>query len=206
MTKIHLHRFDLPDHIDLSDSLAVDCETMGLSLARDRLCLIQMSDGSGEVHIVQFGDDYDCPNIKALIADPKRQKMFHYARFDVAMIRKHLGVTCANVWCTKIASKLARTYTDRHGLKDVVREMCDIDLSKAQQSSDWGQTDLSQAQLAYAANDVLYLHRVKAGLEAMLVRLDRLHLAQSCFDFLATRVELDLLDWENDDIFAHSWR
>ena len=206
MTKIHFHKGDLPDHIKFSGAIAVDTETLGLSLHRDRLCLIQISAGDGQAHLVQFDGNFHCPNLKAILADQTIEKIFHYGRFDIGMIQKWLGVACAPVFCTKIASKLARTYTDRHGLKDVVREICEVDLSKQQQSSDWSSPTLTDAQKAYAANDVLYLHQVKAGLETMLKREDRLPIAKACFDFLQTRVALDLLDWESDDIFSHSWR
>ncbi len=205
MNGIKLHKGDLPADIDLGPVVAVDTEAMGLNPHRDDLCVVQLSSGDGTAHVVQLDRPaYDCPNLKALMADPATLKLFHFARFDVAMMRKHLGLVCAPVWCTKIASKLARTYTDRHGLKDVSKEIAGIDMSKAQQSSDWGAADLTDAQLQYAASDVLHLHEIKAGLEAMLVREGRLELAQTCFAFLPTRAELDLAGWENTDIFAHS--
>ncbi|HKD47587.1 MAG TPA: hypothetical protein VKB67_07870 [Rhizomicrobium sp.] len=202
--KIHLHRGDLPERVDLGKLVAVDTETLGLNPHRDRLCLAQLSAGDGVCHAVQFkGNAYDAPNLKRLLADPSVSKLFHFARFDVAMFRRYLGVTCAPIYCTKIASKLVRTYTDRHGLKDLVRELLNIDLSKEQQSSDWGADELSEKQLAYAANDVAYLHQLKEGLDAMLAREGRTHLAKACFDFLPTRAELDLSGWEEIDIFAH---
>ena len=204
MNGITLHRGDLPAGMDFGPVVAVDTEAMGLNLQRDHLTLVQLSSGDGTAHLVQLGRDYDCPNLKALLTDPKVLKLFHYARYDVAMMQRWMGIVCAPVWCTKIASRLARTYTDRHGLKDVVREVAGAEISKAQQSSDWGHAELTDAQMQYAASDVLYLHRVKAGLEAMLVREGRLELAQACFDFLPTRAKLDLAGWSEEDIFAHS--
>ncbi len=204
MANIHLHRGDLPDGLDLGPTVAVDTEAMGLQPGRDALCVVQLSAGDGEAHLVQLGRDYDCPNLKALLGDEAVLKLLHYARFDVGMIMFWMGVTCAPVWCTKIASRLARTYTDQHGLKHLAKEVAGVDLSKAQQSSDWGAETLSQAQLEYAASDVLYLHAIKAGLEAMLVREDRLELALNCFEFLPTRAALDLEGWPDTDIFAHS--
>jgi ribonuclease D len=205
MNGIKLHKGDLPADVKLGPVVAVDTEAMGLDPHRDDLCVVQLSSGDGTAHIVQLNRPaYDCPNLKALMADPETLKLFHFARFDVAMMRKHLGLVCAPVWCTKIASKLARTYTDRHGLKDVSKEIAGVDMSKAQQSSDWGAAELSDAQLQYAASDVLHLHEIKSGLEAMLVREGRLALAQACFAFLPTRAELDLAGWGETDIFAHS--
>ena len=204
MDGITLYKGDLPDALDLGSVVAVDCEAMGLNLQRDYLTLVQLSSGDGTAHLVQLSRDYDCPNLKRLLADDQVLKLFHFARFDVAMIQRWMGVECAPVWCTKIASRLCRTYTDRHGLKDVAREVAGIDLSKAQQSSDWGADTLTDAQIHYAASDVLYLHTIKAGLEDMLVREGRLALAQSCFDFLPTRAALDLAGWADEDIFAHS--
>ena len=204
MDGITLYKGDLPDALDLGSVVAVDCEAMGLNLQRDHLTLVQLSSGDGTAHLVQLSRDYDCPNLKRLLADDQVLKLFHFARFDVAMIQRWMGVECAPVWCTKIASRLCRTYTDRHGLKDVAREVAGIDLSKAQQSSDWGADTLTDAQIHYAASDVLYLHTIKAGLEDMLVREGRLALAQSCFDFLPTRAALDLAGWADEDIFAHS--
>ena len=202
--KIHLHQGDLPGGLDLGKLVAIDTETLGLNPHRDRLCLAQLSAGDGVCHAVQFkGSLYDAPNLRRMLADPSVTKLFHFARFDVAMFRRYLGVTCAPIYCTKIASKLVRTYTDRHGLKDLVRELLNIDLSKEQQSSDWGADELSEKQLAYAANDVAYLHQLKTALDTMLAREGRTHLAKACFDFLPTRAELDLAGWEETDIFAH---
>lgn len=205
MTKIRLHKGDLPAGVTFGDSVAVDTETLGLSLVRDKLCVVQLSSGDGTAHVVQLDrSSYDAPNLKALLADTGVEKIFHFARFDVAMIQKWFGVTCAPVFCTKIASKLARTYTDRHGLKDVSRELVGVDMSKAQQSSDWGAETLSEAQLSYAASDVLHLHEIRDRLTGMLDREGRLDLARECFDFLPTRARLDLEGWPDTDIFAHS--
>ena len=204
MTNITHHKGDLPASLNLGPVVAVDTEAMGLNPVRDALCVVQLSSGDGTAHVVQLERDYDCPNLKKLLSDPSTLKLFHFARFDVAMIRKWMDVDCAPIWCTKIASKLARTYTDQHGLKHVVKEIAGVDLSKAQQSSDWGADTLSEAQLSYAASDVLYLHKVKEGLEAMLVREGRTDLAQACFDFLPVRAGLDLAGWDETDIFAHS--
>ena len=204
MSQITLHKGDLPQGLDFGPVVAVDTEAMGLNPNRDYLTLVQLSAGDGTAHLVQLTRDFDCPNLKALMTDPKVVKLFHFARFDIAMMRRWMGVTVSPVWCTKIASRLARTYTDRHGLKDVAREIAGIDMSKAQQSSDWGAETLSDAQIQYAASDVLYLHQIKAGLEAMLVREDRLALAQACFSFLPVRAALDLAGWGEEDIFAHS--
>ncbi|MBK8197685.1 MAG: ribonuclease D [Acidobacteria bacterium] len=204
MSQITLHKGDLPKGLDFGPVVAVDTEAMGLNPNRDYLTLVQLSAGDGTAHLVQLTRDFDCPNLKALMTDPKVEKLFHYARFDIAMMRKWMGVTVSPVWCTKIASRLARTYTDRHGLKDVAREIAGIDMSKAQQSSDWGAGTLSDAQIQYAASDVLYLHQIKAGLEAMLVREGRMGLARACFDFLPVRAQLDLAGWGEEDIFAHS--
>ncbi|MGH1421951.1 MAG: ribonuclease D [Hyphomonas sp.] len=204
MTNITLHHGDLPAGIDFGPMVAIDTEAMGLNPARDNLTVVQLSSGDGTAHVVQLERSYDCPNLKALLVDPKTIKLFHFARFDVGMISRWMGIECAPIWCTKIASKLARTYTDRHGLKDVVREIAGVELSKAQQSSDWGAESLSKAQLEYAASDVLYLHDVQRGLQAMLEREGRVTLAQACFDFLPTRAALDLAGWSENDIFAHS--
>lgn len=202
--KIKLYQNDLPDGLDLGPLVAIDTETLGLNPFRDRLCLAQLSGGDGVCHAVQFvAGAYDAPNLKRLLADPKVTKLFHFARFDVAMFQRYLGVTVSPVYCTKIASKLVRTYTDKHGLKDLVRELLGVDLSKEQQSSDWGAKDLSEKQLSYAANDVAHLHELKKALDAMLAREGRIHLAQACFDFLPTRAALDLGGWEELDIFAH---
>ena len=202
--KIHLHQGDLPDGLNLGDLVAIDTETLGLNPYRDRLCLAQLSAGDGVCHAVQFrAGTYAAPNLKRLLADPKVTKLFHFARFDVTMFRRYLDVVCAPIYCTKIASKLVRTYTDRHGLKDLVRELLNIELSKEQQSSDWGADDLTEKQLAYAANDVAHLHALKAVLDAMLAREGRVHLAKACFEFLPARAELDLAGWGEIDIFAH---
>lgn len=202
---IHFYRNDLPEGLSLGKRVAVDTETLGLSLVRDRLCLVQLSAGDGDAHIVQLDrSSYDCPRLKALLADQTVEKILHFARFDMAMIERDLGVMMSPVFCTKIASKLARTYTDRHGLKDVTREIAGVELSKQQQSSDWGAEELSEAQLKYAADDVLYLHQVRDGLAAMLERDGRLDMARACFAFLPTRARLDLAGWPETDIFAHS--
>ncbi len=202
--KHHLHHDDLPAGLEFGQSVAIDSETMGLNSLRDRLCLIQLSAGDGVCHLVQFrGGDYSAPNLKALLADPKVTKLFHFARFDLAAIRHYLGVTCTPVYCTKIASRLARTFTDRHGLKDLCRELLGVEISKQMQSSDWGAAELSEEQLRYAASDVLYLHRLCADLDAMLEREGRAALAHACFEFLPARAALDLAGWADDDIFAH---
>jgi ribonuclease D len=202
--KIHLHKGDLPAGVAFGASVAVDTETLGLRPHRDRLCLVQLSGGNGEVHIVQVDPaGFSAPNLKALLEDAKVQKIFHYARFDVAVLDRYLGATVAPLWCTKIASKLVRTYTDRHGLKDLCAELVGVELSKQQQSSDWAAAKLSQQQLAYAASDVLHLHEIKARLEAMLIREKRLAVAEACFAFLPTRARLDLDGYEDIDIFSH---
>ena len=185
-------------------SVAVDSETLGLNLVRDSLCLVQLSAGDGTCHLVRLDrDTYDAPNLKAVFTDSSILKIFHYARFDIAAVARYLNVSCAPVYCTKIASKLVRTYTDRHGLKDLCRELLGFDLSKEQQSSDWGAAELSKDQQLYAASDVLYLHAIREKLDLMLARESRSEMAQSCFDFLSTRVELDIEGWGEDDIFAH---
>ena len=202
----YLHKGDLPDGV-LTDAeaVAIDSETMGLALGRDPLCVVQLSDGKGDAHLVQLDRaTYDAPNLKRLLTDPKVVKIFHFGRFDIAMFHLHLGVVTAPVYCTKIASKLVRTYTDRHGLKDLLRETIEVDISKQQQSSDWGAPTLSQAQMDYAASDVLYLHRVRTVLDARLAREGRTELAQACFDFLPRRAELALAGWADVDIFAHA--
>jgi ribonuclease D len=202
--KIKLHQGDLPANLDLGSLVAIDSETLGLNPFRDRLCLVQLSSGDGICHAVQFApQSYDAPHLKALLTDPKVVKLFHYARFDVAMFRRYLGVVTAPIYCTKIASKLVRTYTDKHGLKDLVKELLNVDLSKEQQSSDWGAPTLTEKQLAYAANDVAYLHKLKDVLDTMLAREHRTALAKACFEFLPFRAELDLAGWEDIDIFAH---
>ena len=200
-----LHHGDLPDGLDLGPVVALDSETMGLRYRRDPLCVVQLSSGDGDAHVVRLNrPDYDCPNLKRLLGDPKVLKLFHFGRFDIAMFLLHLGVETRPVYCTKIASKLARTYTDRHGLKDVTRELIGVELSKVQQSSDWGADELSPEQLAYAASDVLYLHRLREKLDLMLEREGRADLARACFEFLPTRARLDLAGWEEMDIFAHT--
>jgi ribonuclease D len=202
---VHLYQGDLPDDLDLGAEVAIDSETMGLRYGRDALCVVQLSSGDGDAHVVQLNRPvYDCPNLKRLLADPTVLKIFHFGRFDIAMFQRYLGVDTAPVYCTKIASKLARTYTDRHGLKDVARELAGVDMSKAQQSSDWGADVLSPEQVAYAASDVLHLHAIKARLDMMLAREGRAELARACFDFLPTRSRLDLEGWEDVDIFAHA--
>jgi ribonuclease D len=200
-----LHEGDLPDDLTFTGSVAVDSETMGLRLGRDPLCVVQLSAGDGDAHVLRLRrPDYDAPNLKRLLVDPGILKIFHFGRFDIAMFALHLGVTTAPVYCTKIASKIARTYTDRHGLKDVTKELLGVDLSKAQQSSDWGSASLSPDQMAYAASDVLNLHRLREKLDVMLEREGRMALAQACFDFLPSRARLDVAGWEDVDIFAHS--
>jgi ribonuclease D len=202
---VRLHRGDLPDLTRYTQSVAIDTETMGLQPRRDRLCVVQLSNGDGSADVVQIPKDHvDAPNLKVLLADPKVIKIFHYARFDLAALYNAFGVMPRPVYCTKIASRLSRTYTDRHGLKDLAREVLNIDLSKQQQSSDWGSQSLSEAQLAYAASDVLHLHALRERLDAMLAREGRLELAQACFEFLPTRAKLDLQGWEAEDIFSHS--
>ena len=200
----HLHNGDLPEGLSFGDMVAVDSETMGLEPHRDRLCLVQLSAGDGDSHLVQFArGDYDAPNLRGLMVNPGVTKLFHYARFDIAVIKNYLGVDCTPIYCTKIASKLVRTYTDRHGLKDLCQELLGVELSKQQQSSDWGNTHLSPEQLNYAANDVIYLHRIQAILHSMLVREGREQFAEACFDFLPTQRELDLGGWSKVDIFTH---
>ena len=202
---IHLHLSDLPDGLVLGPVVAIDTETMGLDPRRDRLCVVQLSDGSGDAHLVQIAKGQtSAPNLERLLTDPARLKLFHFGRFDIAALKRAFGVTTQPVWCTKIASKLVRTFTDRHGLKYLLAELVGVDVSKAQQTSDWGAEELSEAQREYAASDVLYLHRLKAELEARLVREGRLDLARRCFAFLPTRAELDLLGWGDEtDIFRH---
>jgi ribonuclease D len=202
---VRLHRGDLPDLSRYGREVAIDTETMGLDPRRDRLCVVQLSPGDGSADVVQIpADANDAPNLKRLLTDPNVTKIFHYARFDIAVLKHRFGVVTGPVYCTKIASKLVRTYTDRHGLKDLVRELLNVDLSKQQQSSDWGAEKITEAQLEYAAADVLYLHDVKRHLDRMLQREGRRELAEACFSFLPTRIELDLMGWEETDIFAHS--
>ena len=206
---IHLHRHDLPEGLSLGPVVAVDTETMGLNPYRDRLCLVQMSAGDGVAHLVQLippalgGHGYDAPNLARLMADPATTKLMHFARFDVAVLQQALGVAVAPVRCTKIAAKLVRTFTDRHGLKDLCRELLGVEISKQQQTSDWGAPELTPEQMAYAASDVLYLHKLWAKLDALLEREGRRELAQACFDFLPARCRLDLLGYEDPDIFRH---
>ena len=203
---IHFHEEDLGGDVQFADGpIAVDTEAMGLVPGRDRLCLVQLSDGKGDEHLVRFrrGSNYSAPNLKALLGDHNRLKLYHFARFDVGMIQAYLGFMAAPLYCTRTASRLVRTYTDRHGLKDLVKELLNIDLSKAQQTSDWGADDLSDAQREYAASDVRYLHALKARLDERLQREDRLALAQACFDFLPARTMLDIAGWNEQDIFAH---
>jgi ribonuclease D len=201
---IHHHHGDLPSGVTFQDSIAVDTETMGLDPQRDRLCVVQCSADDGDAHIVQLDrETYRCPNLAAVLAEPSVTKIFHFARFDVAVLQKYLGVQTMPIYCTKIASKLVRTYTDRHGLKDLCKELLNVDISKQQQSSDWGAKELTDSQLSYAASDVLYLHDLKQKLDVMLEREERTHLAAAAFDFLPTRALLDLEGWPNEDIFAH---
>ena len=202
---VHFHEEDLPAGVLGEGPVAVDTETMGLNSHRDRLCVVQISDGRGDEHLVRFGPGsrYDAPNLKAVLADPDRLKLYHFARFDLAAIQLYLGVTAAPVYCTKIASRLVRTYTDRHGLKDLVRELLGQEISKQQQSSDWGGSVLSDAQKDYAASDVRYLHAMREELDRRLAREGRTELAQACFDFLPARAKLDLAGWPEVDIFAH---
>ena len=202
---IHLYQNDLPDGLNLGPVVAIDTETMGLNPMRDRLCLVQLSSGDGNAHLVQIAKGQkSAPNLEALLTDPAVIKLFHFGRFDIAAMKQAFGVTTAPVWCTKIAAKLVRTFTDRHGLKYLLNELVGVDVSKQQQTSDWGSKALTDAQKEYAASDVLYLHKLKAALESALLREDRMDLAQRCFDFLPTRAELDLLGWdEPNDLFHH---
>lgn len=205
---VHSHEGDLPDGLSLGSVVAIDTETMGLKPHRDRLCVIQLSAGDGDAHVVRIPREAPvgpqaAPNVARMLADPEVLKLFHFGRFDIAALEARLGVTARPVWCTKIASKLVRTYTDRHGLKVLAQELLGVDLSKVQQSSDWGAETLSTAQLDYAASDVLYLHRLKEELERRLVREGRMELAQRCFAFLPDRARLDLAGWAEEDVFAH---
>jgi ribonuclease D len=202
---VHFHEGDLPADLFAPGPIAVDTETMGLQLGRDRLCVVQVSDGGGDEHLVRFPvhSSYDAPNLKAVLADPARLKIYHFARFDLASIRAYLGVIAAPVYCTKIVSRLVRTYTDRHGLKDLVREVLGQEISKQQQQTDWGAPELSDAQKDYAASDVRYLHALKEKLDERLEREGRTALAMACFDFLPNRALLDLAGWADQDIFAH---
>jgi len=202
---IHLHHGDLPDGLTFGPSIAVDTETLGLKIQRDRLCLVQISAGDGDAHLVKLGpDDYSgAKNLKSVMKNKKLLKIFHFARFDVAAMQHYLGVRTSPVYCTKIAAKLTRTFTERNGLKDLLRDLLQVEISKQQQTSDWGADKLSEDQMVYAANDVLHLHALKEKLDALLVREERDRLAQECFDFLPTRAELDMLEWEDPDIFSH---
>jgi len=201
---ISVYKGDLPDNFKVSESIAIDTETLGLNPKRDRLCLVQLSTGDGTAHIVQFErGKYDAPNLKKLMADESVTKIFHFARFDVAVMKEYLNINCTPVYCTKIASRLSRTYTDRHGLKEICRELLGVNLDKQQQSSNWGAQNLSQDQKLYAANDVLYLHKLKTQLDEMLLENGRRDLAKQCFNFLETRASLDLQGWTDTDIFAH---
>lgn len=201
----YLYQNDLPDGLDLGPVVAIDTETMGLDPRRDRLCLVQMSSGDGDAHLVQIAPGQNsAPNLTRMLTDPAVLKLFHFGRFDIAALQNAFGVTTAPVWCTKIASKMIRTYTDRHGLKYLLQALAGVDISKQQQTSDWGAAELTDAQLDYAASDVLYLHTLKDALQALLIRENRLALAQACFDFLPTRAQLDLLGWgDENDIFHH---
>ena len=203
---VYFHEEDLPEGVLADGPVAVDTETMGLNTPRDRLCLVQISDGNGDEHLVRFApdSDYDAPNLKAILDDPARLKLYHFARFDLAAIQFYLGVDASPVYCTKIASRLVRTYTDRHGLTELVRELVGAELSKVQQSSDWGAPEINDAQREYAASDVRYLHRMKEELDKRLIREGRMELAQACFDFLPARAVLDLEGWPETDIFAHA--
>jgi ribonuclease D len=201
---IELHDGDLPDGLSWGDSVAIDTETMGLNPHRDRLCLVQLSAGDGTCHIVQFRKgDYAAPNLKRLLADPAVTKLFHFARFDLAVMSAYLGVICQPVYCTKIASKLVRTFTDRHGLKDLCKDLIGVEISKQQQMSDWGAADLTPEQLKYAASDVLHLHELRTKLDALLAREGRTELAEGCFRFLPIRARLDLAGWNDPDILSH---
>ena len=203
---VHFHEEDLPGDVAFADGpIAVDTEAMGLIPGRDRLCLVQLSDGKGDEHLVRFrqGSDYSAPRLKALLEDPNRLKLYHFARFDVGIIQAYLWITAAPLYCTRTASRLVRTYTDRHGLKDLVKELLGIEISKQQQTSDWGADELSDAQREYAASDVRYLHQLKEKLDERLEREDRVALAQACFDFLPARALLDIAGWAEQDIFAH---
>ena len=203
---VHFHEQDLPEGVTFADGpIAVDTEAMGLHPHRDRLCVVQLSDGRGDEHLVRFkaGSGYDAPRLKALLADPERLKLYHFARFDIGLIQAYLGIMAAPLYCTRTASRLVRTYTDRHGLKDLVKELTGQEISKQQQTSDWGAEELSEAQRDYAASDVRFLHALKEKLDERLKREGRTELAQACFDFLPARARLDLAGWPEQDIFAH---
>jgi len=203
---VHLHEEDLPGDVSFADGpIAVDTEAMGLIPGRDRLCVVQLSDGKGDEHLVRFarGSDYSAPKLKALLSDPGRLKLYHFARFDLGIMQAYLGIVAAPVYCTRTASRLVRTYTDRHGLKDLIKELLNVDVSKQQQTSDWGADELTDAQRDYAASDVRYLHALKEKLDERLQREDRVELARACFDFLPARALLDIAGWAEQDIFAH---
>jgi ribonuclease D len=201
---IHFHKNDLPDNISFSDWVAVDTETMGLIPGRDPLCLVQISDGNGDAHVVQLDrSNYNAPNLKKIMTDSKSRKIFHYARFDLLVMKTYLGVNCGPVYCTRTASKLARTYTDKHGLRDVSKELLGVEINKQQQASDWGAPVLTKEQIAYAADDVMHLHKLREKLDEMLTRANRLELAYRCFDFISLRVDLDIAGWTGTDIFEH---
>ena len=201
---ITMHKGDLPKNLDFGESVAVDTETLGLVPERDPLCLIQLSSGDGTAHLLQFDrSKYDAPNLKKVLSNPNCEKIFHFARFDVAVIKHYLGIDCSPIYCTKIASKLARTYTDKHGLKDICKELLGVELSKNEQTSDWSLEELSDEQKIYAASEVLYLHKLKSILEGKLEKVNRKELAQNCFDFISTRAYLDLNGWSEIDIFRH---
>ena len=203
--KNQVYKGDLPNNLDLGRVIAIDCETMGLNPKRDRLCVVQLSSGDGNAHLVQISKGQtSAPNLCRMLEDPNVLKLFHFGRFDIAAMFEAFGALTAPVYCTKIASRLIRTYTDRHGLKNLLQELLAIDISKQQQSSDWGAKRLSKAQIEYAASDVLYLHQLRESLNQMLIREGRMEVAQSCFDFLPTRAQLDLAGWPDTDIFAHS--
>ena len=204
---IHFHEEDLPGDVQFADGpIAVDTEAMGLVPGRDRLCLVQLSDGKGDEHLVRFkrGSDYSAPNLKALLSDQDRLKLYHFARFDIGIMQAYLGIMAAPLYCTRTASRLVRTYTDRHGLKDLVKELLNVDLSKAQQTSNWGAEEINEAQREYAASDVRYLHALKEKLDERLQREERVALAQACFDFLPARAMLDIAGWPEEDILAHN--
>ena len=201
----HVYKGDLPDDLDLGPIVAIDCETMGLNPKRDRLCVVQLSTGDGNAHLIQIAKGQtSAPNLCRMLEDPHVLKLFHFGRFDIGAMFEAFGALTAPVYCTKIASRLIRTYTDRHGLKNLLQELLSVDISKQQQSSDWGAKNLSKAQVEYAASDVLYLHQLRDSLNKMLIRESRMDIAQSCFDFLPTRAQLDLAGWPDTDIFAHS--
>ena len=204
MTKILFHKYDLPNEVKFQDSVAVDSETLGLRPERDPLCLVQLSSGDGSAHLIPLHrDNYDAPNLKKVLTDKNCLKIFHFARFDVAVFKKYLNIECETIYCTKIVSKLVRTYTDKHGLKDLCKEFLNKDLSKQQQSSNWGAEELSEDQKKYAASDVIYLHAIKSKLDLQLEKLNRVNIANECFSFIKTRVELDLKGWPDIDIFSH---